>query len=294
MQCTWSLYSKVLVTMFLVAPFCRVGFGQTCGVSTIIRVVDKREQPIVNLTVHQLRAEIGGSPAKISSFSPAGEPAIVLVIDISSSMKDVWSPTIAATRRFVERAGDDTQVVLFRDKIRGFGNGRSESEKLLNLLSSDTLQPGGTALYDTLIEVANEFKARNTAIVAITDGEDNASLHSSDATASLLTGASSPPVFALVPDYAHEHTRSREYFKKIPATTGGLIEYPPSASKVQEAMDALAANVLNSYGISLQAREPITKPTKLKLEVLDSDGKPRKDAHALHVAEVSSCDSGQN
>jgi uncharacterized protein with von Willebrand factor type A (vWA) domain len=253
-------------------------------------VLDKQGQPLVNVTADQLRADIDGVPAKIGSISQAAKPAIILLIDVSSSMKSIWNPSIAAARELIRTAGGDIDVVLFRDKIRGLARGRSESEELLSRLSADTLQPGGTALWDTLIEVASRVKTQNAAIVLISDGGDNASTHSSATTVSLLT-RSSPPIFALILDYDQAHAREREYFKKIPINTGGLVEYPSSAREVMAAMDELTATVLTPLSVSLQVSAPITKMVKMKLDVVGPSGKPRHDIHILHVAEVTSCDA---
>jgi hypothetical protein len=252
-------------------------------------VLDKQGLPVVNLTADQLRAEIDGTPAKISSISPENNQRIILLLDVSSSMKSVWNPSMAAAKQLMEGAGENFDVVLFRDRIRGYARGRSQSEHLLEQLSPDALQPGGTALYDSLIEIANSLKT-NAAIVVVSDGGENASTHSSDATVPLLIRASSPSVFALILDYDREHAHSRGYFKKIPTDTGGLIEYPPSSSKVPEAMAKLMATVQNPLVVTLRPPQPVTKMAKLKLEAISPNGKPYHEIRLLHVAEVASCD----
>jgi|SRR5580658_278181 hypothetical protein len=279
-----------ITLVFLVSAFAQVGYTQDCQVSTTVRVLDKRGLPVVNLTADQLSAEIDGTPVKIRSISPGNNQRIVLLLDVSSSMKTVWSPSIAAAKQSMEGAGENFDIVLFRDTIRGHARGRSQSERLLEQLSPDALQPGGTALYDSLIEVANSLKTPNAAIVVVSDGGENASTHSSDATVPLLIRASSPSVFALILDFDRENAHSRGYFKKIPADTGGLIEYPPSSSKVPEATANLMATVRNPLVVTLQPSQPITKMAKLKLEAINSNGKPQRDMRVLHVAEVASCD----
>ena len=276
--------------MFLLGAFAEIGRTQDCPVSTTVRVVDKQGQPAVNLTADQFRAEIDGTPAKVSSISPENNQRIILLLDVSSSMKSVWNPFVASAKQLMEGAGENFDIVLFRDRIRGNARGRFQSEHLLEQLSPAALQPGGTALYDSLIEVANNLKTPNAAIVVVSDGEDNASTHTSHATVPLLIRASSPPVFALILDYDREHARSRAHFKEIPTDTGGLIEYPPSSSRVPEAMAKLMATVQNPLLVTLQPSQPVTKMARLKFEVIGPNGKPRHDIRLLHVAEVASCD----
>jgi hypothetical protein len=253
-------------------------------------VLDKHGLPVVNLAADQLRAEIDGTPAKIRSISPENNQRIILLLDVSSSMKSVWSPAMAAAKQSIGGAGENVDIVLFRDTIRGHARGHSQSEHLLEELSPDALQPGGTALYDSLIEIANSLKTPNAAIVVVSDGGENASIHSSDATVPLLTRASSPSVFALILDFDRENAVSRGHSKKIPADTGGLVEYPQSSSRVPEAMAKLMATVQNPLVVTLQPSQPITKMAKLKLEAINSNGKPQRDIRVLHVAEVASCD----
>jgi uncharacterized protein with von Willebrand factor type A (vWA) domain len=194
-----SLLCRTLAVVIVVGN----AFGQECPVSTMVRLLDKQSQPVANVTADQLKAEINGSPATISSISPTAKPTLILLVDASSSMKDTWNQSIAAAKQLVGRAGEDVDTFVFRDKIRGFAVGRSESEQFLDRLSTQTPMPGGTSLYDSLIEIANRVKTRNAAIVVISDGEDNASTHSSDATVSQFLRSAWPPVFGLILDYDH-------------------------------------------------------------------------------------------
>lgn len=154
----------------------------------------------------------------------------------------------------------------------------------------------GSAIYDALIKVASPLAARNAAVVVISDGDDDASDHTSDATKSLFLGSSWPPVFGLILDYDKStrppyHKDNSAHFRKILAATGGLAIYPSSAPKVPAATEELAATVLSSFALTLQPSRPITSGAKLKLEILGANGKPRRDVNALYPAEVGGCDS---
>jgi hypothetical protein len=283
-----SLYS-ILAVIVLVGTIAQSGLGQDCQVSTIVRALDKREQPVVNVTAGDLKAEINGSPAIITSLSPGGKPRIVLMLDVSGSMKGTWNQAIAAARQLVAKAGEDIDTVVFGEDLQSYAPSRSASEKLLDQLALRGPRRGGTALNDVLIEVAGRVTNHNAAIVVISDGEDNASTHSTDATISLFLRSSWPPVFGLILDYDEQHWR-RKYFRKIAATTGGLAVNPSSAAKVPVAMEELASTVLTPLVLTLQPPRPITKSARLKLEVVGPEGKPRPDIHLISVAEVAGCD----
>jgi hypothetical protein len=205
-------------------------------------------------------------------------------------MKKTWKQSIAAARQLVDAVGENVNLFAFDIGISAYAVGRSKSEDLLDRLLQQGAPnpPGGTALYDTLIEVARRVTAHNATIVVISDGGDNVSHHSPDAAASLFLSSSWPPVFALVLDY-EETDRRRGYFKKIPAATGGLILYPASASKVPSATKELADVVLNPVTMRLELPQPMTDSAKLELEVVREDGRPRKDINVLHVAKLAIC-----
>jgi len=278
-----SVLGRAFAISAILAMFIGNAVAQNCSLDTIVHITDKNNQPVANVNAADLKAEIGGTPANITSLSLT-KPAIVLVLDTSPSMKQTWDQAIAAAKQFVEKT-EDVGLFTFREKVLGYAIGRVKSEEMLDQLAKQGPSPlgsGGTALYDTLIELGSHLKTHNAALVLISDGGDNQSTHTSEATALLFERSSWPPVFALILDYK-ETDKSRGYFKKIPAATGGMIIYPSSASKVPAAADQLAGIILNSFVLSLQAPESRTDMAKLKLE------SARKDINLLHVSEVPPC-----
>jgi hypothetical protein len=284
------LLCRLLASIIVIAGMTRSGLGQECRVTTTVRLLDEHQQAVQNVVADQLKAEVGGNPAKIIALSPNAKPGLILLLDASSSVKGTWNQSIAAAKQLASRAGDDIAIIVFRDRIRGYATGRADVEKLLDQLSSQTPSAGGTALYDALIEVAGQLSNRNVAMIVISDGEDNSSSHSSDATVSLFLRSSWPPVFGLILDYGHEQTR-RGYFKKIAAATGGYAVYPSSGSKVPAAVNDLAATVFAPFTVMLRPSRPISKPAKLKVEVIGADNKPRHDIRSVHAAEIAGCDA---
>ncbi len=285
-----SLLQQAFTAIVFVATFVRGGLAQDCPFDTVVHVIDNHGQPVANVTAAELNAEINGSPANVSSFS-SGKSWIILILDVSPSMKHTWNQQLAAAKQFVEKA-ENVDTVIFRERVQGYAIGRSRSEELLDQLSKQGPPSGlgGTALYDTLIEIAGRVTAHNAAIVVISDGGDNMSRNSADTTASLFLHSSWPPVFALVLDYDQKDTL-RRYLKKISAATGGMILYPSSASKVSTAADELAAVVLSPFALTLQVPRSVTGMAKLNLEAAGPDGKRRKDINLLHVAQIPACQS---
>src|SRR5438067_2156864 len=119
--------------------------GQDCRVTTTVRFLDQAAQPVSNIVADDLKAEIGGSPAKIIAVNPATKPAVVLLIDASSSIGGTWTQSIAAAKQFSASADDHIAAVVFRDRILAYAANRTETEKLLDELPRITPSRGGTA-----------------------------------------------------------------------------------------------------------------------------------------------------
>ena len=71
-----SLLQRAFTAIFLVATFVRGGLAQNCAFDTVVRIIDKHGQPVANVAASELRAEINGNPANISSFS-SSKPGII-------------------------------------------------------------------------------------------------------------------------------------------------------------------------------------------------------------------------
>ena len=261
--------------------------AEECRVTTTLRLLDASGRPVLDIAPDQLKAQIDGTPAQVVSATTGIKPVTIVVIDISSSMKEAWGQSLAAARQIVAGAGERVAVVVFGEQIFDHASGQEASNKLLDRLATQKTRTGGTALYDTLLQIAAAAKNPNTALVVIGDGEDNASRNSSDQVLNFFLKLHWPPVFGLVLDYSHEHTH-REYFKKIVAGTGGLVAYP-SAAGVREAANELSAQINAPLTITLHPGQLIVRPEKLKVEFVAPDGKP-SELLIAHVAEITSCD----
>ena len=145
---------NLLTIIIPVGTVVGTALGQDCTVHTVFRAIDKQKQPIVNITADQVKAEINGAAANISSLAVA-KPGIIIMLDASSSMKGVWNQSIEAARHLVDQAGENVVIFIFAEEIYGGANGHSASQDLLDRLSKQVpTVHRATALYDTLIHIA--------------------------------------------------------------------------------------------------------------------------------------------
>jgi hypothetical protein len=154
-----SLTRQAFTAIIFFATFALGGFAQECRVDTVVRVIDKHGQPVTNITTAELRAEVNGNPGNISSLSTT-VPEVILILDVSPSMKHAWNQSLAAAKQLVEKT-ENVDTVIFRERVQGYAIGRSKSEELLGQLLKQGPPSGlgGTALYDTLIEIAGRVTA---------------------------------------------------------------------------------------------------------------------------------------
>jgi hypothetical protein len=283
------VFTILLAFLFVITPS---GFGQDCRITTTVRLLDERSRPASNVSADQLKATIDGAPARVITFAPGVKPVTVLLIDTSSGMKGAWPQSLAAAKQLATSAGDLVAAVVFREEIKDRASGRTETGKLLDRLATLKTSPGGTALYDALIDTAQHVENPDTVLIVISDGEDNASRNSSAQTLRWFLKNRWPPVFGLILDYSPDRDHSRRaWFSKIVAGTGGLVAFPSSASNVAEAANQLAAEVYAPFTVTLQTSQPLSKSAKLQMEITNADNTPRHDIQIAHVAEITGCDA---
>lgn len=145
------------------------------------RVVDVQNRAIAGLTADDLDVTESGESREILSVKPVTAPVnLVLLLDVSGSVDNYVNFIRKAARAFVSTvdARDRVSIVLFNDDVNVLAD--FTTDKRLLSASLDTFDAGGgTAYYDaigyTLSETLRPLKGDRTAIVILTDGDDNRS-----------------------------------------------------------------------------------------------------------------------
>ncbi len=123
-----------------------------------------------------------GAPQDIAFFAAADAPFdLVLLLDLSGSTNDKLKLIRSSSRRFVAatRPTDRISIVAFTDKVQVVCP-LTEDRQLLKDSIDDIEKPvGGTKFWDSLRYVlailhASKNSTRRSAVVAMTDGVDNA------------------------------------------------------------------------------------------------------------------------
>jgi VWFA-related protein len=143
-------------------------------------LVLRGRQPIRGLTADDFVLTDNGVPQHLASVAVPGSAHVVVVLDVSASVKgDTLARLRYSVRRLISSLGDDDRVsvVAFGDRVRVMARVATPADALGAL---DTPPPaaGGTALHDALV-VASALSfadIRPSIALAFTDGADTASV----------------------------------------------------------------------------------------------------------------------
>ena len=118
-----SIPCLVLTVVALLTFGTESGIGQNCRVTTTARFLNQHNRPVSDVTIDQIKAEIGGSPAKLIAIAPSPKPILVLLLDDSSSAKGTWIQSIAAAKQIADSAGEQIALGVFRLNLQAFAKG---------------------------------------------------------------------------------------------------------------------------------------------------------------------------
>jgi VWFA-related protein len=221
-------------------------------------VLDKKGGFVSDLRKEDFRVYEDGAPQTIQVFSHEDVPvAVGLEVDNSGSMGRKRHEVSAAALAFVRASNprDEMFVVNFNEEVlfglpdtQFFSADPAELERALS-----GVQAGGrTALYDALEAGMDHLKKAaldKTVLIAITDGEDNASQHTlrqvlEDA------GRSDVIIYTIGLFDEDEHDTNPGVLKKIADATGGQAFPLPETSEVEPTCEQIAKDIRNQYTIA--------------------------------------------
>ncbi len=159
--------------------------------TALVRVTDLNNRSIPGLGAKDFEVVENGQTREILSVEPSMAPFnLVLLLDVSGSVENYVNFIRKAARSFVNTVGKDDRVslVIFNEDVKVLS--KFTTDKGLLSTSLDSFDAGGgTAYYDalayTIADTLRPLKGERTAIVILTDGDDNRSFLAFDS----LTGS---------------------------------------------------------------------------------------------------------
>lgn len=263
----------------------------------VVRVTDVNNRAIGDLKMSDFTVAESGSVRDILSVSTHEAPVnLVLLLDVSGSVDNYVNFIRKAARAFIDTAHNDDRisVILFNEDVKVLSGFSTNKAKLSESL--DTFDAGGaTAYYDaiafSLADTLRPLKGERTAIVVLTDGDDNRSFLPFDSLISAIeeSGALIYPLYvpsALIaateanPDKTLDPLRTR-YMTLSARATGegeriakisGGVYYPiTQLSQIQTAYDDIVRQVRTAYVVKFRSgyqADPQNRPSpRLKIRV---------------------------
>jgi len=250
-------------------------------------VTDRNGRAIGGMRESDFTVWENGVERRVTNVAPANEPFnLVLLLDVSGSVEERMDFIRKAARDFLRTTSpqDRISIISFRDDIQvisDFSTDRAMLSKKLDEIDAG----GGTALYDALGYVLSEplkrLRGERTAIVVMSDGDDNKSFLPFPAIleALLESGALVYPLYVpsgLVPEssvpkpeitidplrtrYLTLTTRADEEGRKLAAASGGIYYPIRRIEDLQKAYDDVVAQLRSAYTITYASNSVSSSP----------------------------------
>jgi VWFA-related protein len=145
-----------------------------------VSVTNRSGQALANLKKEDFELAENGEQQRIEFFQSQSSPFnLVLVLDLSGSIKDKLDVVKSAALRFVDVLGpqDKVAVVSFTHEIRVVSQLTADRNELKRRIKAIEKPEGGTAFYETLwftlADTLRGTRGQRNAVVVMTDGVDS-------------------------------------------------------------------------------------------------------------------------
>jgi VWFA-related protein len=240
-------------------------------------VIDRHGRAIGGMKAGDFTVYENGTERPVTNVVPTQEPFnLVLLLDVSGSVEERIDFIRKAARDFLNTASpqDRISIISFRDDIQLISDFTTDRQLLSKKL--DEIEAGGpTAFYDALAyalaDPLKKLRGERTAVVVMSDGDDNKSFVPFPALLEALSesGALVYPLYipsGLIPEssvpkpeltidplrsrYLTLTTRAEEEGRKLAAASGGVYYPIRRLDDLQRAYDDVVLQLRTAYTIT--------------------------------------------
>lgn len=268
-----------------------------------VRVIDRNNRPINNISKDEFRVFEDGVPQAVFSFTEEEVPVIYgLAVDTSGSLRPAFEQVINAAKAIINsnKRGDETFLERFisSDKIETIQDFTSSKDALMDGLDTLYIEGGQTAVIDGVYLAAEhvaEYKRgsnddrRRRALIVVTDGEDRASYYPE---AQLFQRLREEDVQIYVIGFVNDLDAEKGFIRKSPrdkavtlinkiaSETGGRAFFPQSISELPEIANEIVRDLRTQYVISYDPTNKAHDNTyrTIKVTVADAPGRDKRIA----------------
>ena len=275
----------------------------TVNVLLNVRVVDRNNRPINNLTQKEFQIFEDNVPQTIESFSKGEVPTnYSLVIDNSGSLRMQLEKVIEASKIIVNtnRPDDETSVIRFvsSDKIEIVQDFTSSKVDINDALENLFTEGGQTAIIDAVYLAAEKIteyeKTRSDdrkrrALILVSDGEDRDSYYKEQQLFELLR-ESDVQIFTVgfVSELSKEggfiskspQAKAKAFLERLATETGGKSYFPANINELETIAKDTASELRTQYSISYAPTNELQDGTfrNIKVQVADGPNKQKRIA----------------
>ena len=255
-------------------------------------VMDRNGRAISGMHESDFTVFENGVERRVTNVSPASEPFnLILLLDVSGSVEERMDFIRKAARDFLKTASpqDRISIISFRDDIQIISDFTTD-RALLSRKLDEIDAGGGTALYDALgyvlAEPIKRLRGERTAVVVMSDGDDNKSFLPFPAILEALaeSGALIYPLYVpsgLIPEssvpkpeitidplrtrYLTLTTRADEEGRKLAAASGGVYYPIKRIEDLQRAYDDVVLQLRTAYTITYASNSVSSTTPRIRL-----------------------------
>jgi VWFA-related protein len=255
-------------------------------------ITDRNGRAIPGMRENDFTVFENGIERRVTNVSPANEPFnLILLLDVSGSVQERMDFIRKAARDFLQTASpqDRISIISFRDDIQvisDFSTDRTMLSRKLDEIDAG----GGTALYDALgyilAQPVKQMRGERTAVVVMSDGDDNKSFLPFPAILEALaeSGALIYPLYVpsgLIPEssvpkpeitidplrtrYLTLTTRADEEGRKLAAASGGVYYPIRRIEDLQRAYNDVVLQLRTAYTITYASNSVSSTAPRIRL-----------------------------
>jgi VWFA-related protein len=255
-----------------------------------LSVVDSSGHTVDTLPEDAFHVYEDGVLQKIVGFRHEDMPvSLGILIDSSGSMYDKRAAVDAASLNLVKLSNpqDEAFLVDFSSEPyidQDFTSSIAKLQQGLGYIKSS----GGTALYDAVIASADYLvknaKQSKQVLLIVTDGDDNASNATLEATIRRVQDLDGPSIYCIGLLFGDDVSRreakhSREVLSELADQTGGQAYFPKALKDVDGIAHKVAQDIRTQYMIEYRSSKP---PSQGGYRTIHVEAK-EKDFHGLEV-----------
>lgn len=273
-------------------------------------VTDRHGRAIGGLSASDFTVFENGRERKVTEVAPTSAPFnLVLLLDVSGSVEERIDFIRKAARDFLGTVSpqDRIAIISFRDDIQVISNFTTDRTLLFNRLN-DIQAGGGTALYDALayvlVDTLKPLRGERTAVVIMSDGDDNKSFVPFPAVLEALSesGALVYPLYVpsgLIPEssvprpsltldplrtrYLTITSRAAEEGQQLADASGGVFYSIKRLEDLQKAYEDVVTQLRTAYTITYLSDAEASGERRIKVRA-NREGAMVRLSTAVNVA----------